>query len=424
MNNPRPVRVLHIIDGLAGGGCERWLWDIVRLSEPDKFAHHVVTIHPDSGDYVYADRLRALGVYHQSSNPRVLSFLSRNIQDLAARERLAPVRKIQTLMWRLGSYCLAARELLKALVKFRPDVIHAHTYNALIAGLMVKAVTGKPLIHTVPAAFSQMKDAGHGWMPTLYARMHAWVDSFCTGTSSDELPGIGVPATRVLQIRCGVDLEAISAVKREKDRYYTEIRHSLGLPEGARIALSVGRLHPSKGHLFALESLPALLHQFTNLHWVVLGEGLQRLKLEARARELKVTEHVHLIGFRPDPLPFYAAANIYLRTMVFEGENLSSFPAIAMGLPVVGFDTGHESELITKVGHGILAPNRDGAAFARAVAHILMLPDGGLAMGELGAEYSRQHLGIWQIISPFFSVYTALGNRRRGVKSGIAELTE
>lgn len=418
MNNPRRVRVLHIIDGLAGGGCERWLWDILRLSEQESFEHHVVTIYPDTGDYVYAERLRALGVYHQPASLRFLSSLSRNIQDLAASGRLVPVRKIQTLLWRLGSYGLAARELFKAIRKFRPNVIHAHTYNALIAGLIVKTFTGKPLMHTVPATFSQMKDAGHSWMPTLYARLHRSVDSFCTGTSSEELPGVGVPAEKVLQIRCGVDLDAINAVKKEKDRYHREIRRSLGLPEDACIALSVGRLHPSKGHLHALEALPTLLHQFTNLHWVVLGEGLQRRKLEDRARELKVTEHVHLIGFRPDPLPFYAAADIYLRTMVFEGENLSSFPAIAMGLPVVGFDTGHENELINKVGHGLLAPNRDSAAFARAVAQILSLPDGGRAMGELGAEYSLQHLGISQIISPFFSVYNALSKATKVVNQG------
>src|SRR5215210_3978200 len=133
MDNPRRVRVLHIIDGLAGGGCERWLWDILRLSEAEDLEHHVVTIYPDSGDYVYAERLRALGVYHQPGSPRFLSFLSRNIRDLAARERLVPVRKALTLMWRLASYCLVAWELLKALLKFRPDVIHAHTYNALIA---------------------------------------------------------------------------------------------------------------------------------------------------------------------------------------------------------------------------------------------------------------------------------------------------
>ncbi len=416
MNNSRPLRVLHLIDGLGGGGCERWLWDIVRLSG-ENIEHRIVTVHPDSGDYVYAARLRAEGVYQQPSSPRLLNFLLRKIQDLAARERLVYLRKVLTLMWRLGCYALAARELVKALVKFRPDVVHAHTYYALVAGLILKAITGKPLAHTVPAMFSQMRDARLGWMTTLYARLHRWINRFLTGVSYDELLSMGVPASKILYIHCGVDLKAVNDVTRERARYRAEIRRSLGLPEDAPIALSVGRLHPSKGHMFALVALPALLEQFADLHWVVLGEGLQRAELEARATELGVADHVHLIGFEAEPLPYYATANIYLRTPVFEAENLSSYAAIAMGLPVVGFDTGCETELITRIGNGILVPNRDAAAFAQAIAHILTLPDSGRAMGELGAARSRQDFDVRRVVSVFYSVYSDLGERRLRVES-------
>lgn len=412
MTDSRRVRVLHLIDGLGGGGCERWLWDIVRLTPPDAFEHRIVTIHPDSGDYVYAGRLRALGAYRQPTGPRVLGLLGNKIQDLAASARLIPLRKALTFMWRLACYCLAAWESLKALIKFRPDVVHTHTYSGFVAGLMVKAVCGKPLVHTVPAPFSSMKDARHGWMPALYARAHRWVDRFFTGVSYDELLGMGIPASKLIFFSCGVDLQAARSVQNERARYYAEIRRSLGIPEDASIALSVGRLHPSKGHLFALRSLPLLIQQFENLHWVVLGEGFQRAELEAHAKELGVAEHVHLLGFQPEPLPFYATANIYLRTTVFEAENLSSYQAIAMGLPVVGFDTGCETELVPKVGNGILVPNRDGAAFASAIERVLSLPDGGRAMGELGAEYSRKHFDIRQVVSMFFSVYSDLERGR------------
>jgi len=40
-------RVLHIIDTLGGGGSERLVWDIVRLSDPARVKHRVVTVFPD-----------------------------------------------------------------------------------------------------------------------------------------------------------------------------------------------------------------------------------------------------------------------------------------------------------------------------------------------------------------------------------------
>src|SRR5439155_17929865 len=58
-----PVRVLHIIGSLGGGGSERLLWDAVRRSNPARVRHRVVTVYPDNGRFVYAARLAALGAH-------------------------------------------------------------------------------------------------------------------------------------------------------------------------------------------------------------------------------------------------------------------------------------------------------------------------------------------------------------------------
>src|SRR5437868_2604736 len=75
MNNIRPLRVLHIIDTLGGGGSERLVWDIVRLSDQTRVKHRVVTIFSDGcvSPFVYAEPLRQLGAYgrpqHKPGNP-------------------------------------------------------------------------------------------------------------------------------------------------------------------------------------------------------------------------------------------------------------------------------------------------------------------------------------------------------------------
>src|SRR6185295_20106023 len=65
MSDSRPVRVMHIIDTLGSGGSERLVWDIVRLSDPERVTHRVVTFFSDGhfGPFVYAERLRELGAY-------------------------------------------------------------------------------------------------------------------------------------------------------------------------------------------------------------------------------------------------------------------------------------------------------------------------------------------------------------------------
>jgi glycosyltransferase involved in cell wall biosynthesis len=410
----RPLRVLHLIADLGGGGSERIVWDIVRLTDAEKFKHRVVTIYPDySGDFIYADRLQAHGAYKQPT-VKGAGYVGKIIKALKAQRDRFPARKLLFPALRLGSSGLALSRVTKAFRQFDPDIVHVHTLPGFLPGMLMKRLFNKPLIHTVPSVFSQMADAGYGWMPKLYARLHPWVDFFFTGASREELLEIGVPASKIHEIRGGfVDLEAIAHVEAERERHYAEVRRSLDLPQDALIALSVGRLHPSKGHEFALAALPLLLDRFPNLHWVVLGEGAERSALEARARALGITSHVHLVGFQPNPSPYYAAANIYLRTPVFEAENLSSYQAMAAGLPVVGFDTGNETELIRKAGHGHLVSNRDAAALAEAVACILKLPDGGRTLGRLGAEYCRQHLDVRLTISEISSAYVDLYKSRQ-----------
>jgi glycosyltransferase involved in cell wall biosynthesis len=151
-----------------------------------------------------------------------------------------------------------------------------------------------------------------------------------------------------------------------------------------------------------------MLKQFPNLHWIVLGEGEQRRELEQRIEELGIGKNAHLIGFDPQPLPYYAAADVYLRTTTMEGENISSRQAIAMGLPTVGFDTGCETELITRLGHGILVPNADAAALAHATCEILSFPDRGAALGARGINYCKTHMGIQKHVDDLMSLYDQL----------------
>ena len=300
----------------------------------------------------------------------------------------------------------------KSIVSFRPDIIHVHTSYVLPIGLLLKVVSRRPVVHLVPSLFSQMRDQGKGWVPRLYSRFHSLFDCFFVAAyrCRDELLSVGVPEEKVFPFYGLLDLQAIDEVRIDKQEYYTKIREAAHLPADALIVLSVGRLDPSKGHNFSLQALPALVRRFPNLHWVVLGDGKQREELEARAKELDVLTHVHLVGHKNKPLPYYAAANVYLRSMIFEETNLSTYQAMAMGLPMVGFDTACETELLIRVGHGILVPNQSVEALIAGVTEILSLPDHGRGMGSRRIQFSQANLDIRRAIGGMTMVYKNLKN--------------
>lgn len=424
----RPVRVLHIIDTLGGGGSERLVWDIVRLSDPARVKHRVVTIFREGylATPVYAEPLRQLGAYGGSrkgaKEQREVKDLTTPFAPLRPGVKYLPpaLKKSLVSLWNFAfsiwQHMKHAAKHIPSMVtipaeyfRFRPDVVHTHGFYGFKYGLLFKALLRRPTVHIVPALFSQMEAQGTGWLVNRYRRFHRHVDYFALDAGyRNELLSIGVPPDKLLGIDGTVDLDAIGAVRAESERHRREVRRKLQIPEDAIIALSVGRLDPSKGHAYALEALPLILNQIPNLHWVVLGEGEQRRELVKRIEELGVAQHAHLIGFDPQPLPYYAAANVFLRTTTMEGENISSRQAIAMGLPCVGFDSRCETDLIAKLGHGILVPNADAGALAEATCYILSTPDRGAAMGARGVDYCKTHMGIQKHIDDLLSVYTQL----------------
>jgi len=411
VNGPGPVRVMHLINGLSGGGLERWLWDIIRLSSGSELEHRVVAIYPDlGGSPVYADALSERGALEDPGSGALRRVLTRVVGRARVYRNRGAIPRPLSLPLRIVANSAASLRVARAFIRFRPDVVHAHSGPDVLLGVLMRMVFRKPLVHTVPCLFSQMEDADYHWLPEMYRRFHPWIDRFSTGEARSELLSVGVPEAKILYDLGGVDLDVVDRALAQRDRHYREVRGELGLPGDALIALSVGRLHSSKGHDHALEALPRLLERVPKLHWVVLGEGPERETLEARVRELGVSGHAHLIGFRSDPFRYLAAADLYLRTNLLEPENLSFYQSMAAALPTVGFDTGWP-DLIGKVGHGHLVPNGDVPAFAAAVARILALDDRGRALGQLAREYARRHLDVRSSVSLLTSCYASLSQR-------------
>ena len=408
MTPRRPVRVLHLISGLGGGGLERWLWDVVRLSSPAHVEHRVVVIYADLGAGTeYAKALSARGALGGGAAGPITRSAAPLLRWLRKRQSRRALPTAVSLPLRAGAAGLASGRVMKELLRFRPDVVHSHSAADVLVGIVLRMVFGKPLVHTVPCLFSQMVDADVPWLPRVYGSFHRWIDRFSTGEAGAELLSVGVPESKILYDLGGADLDAVGGALAERARHREEVRRDLGVPADAPIALSLGRLHSSKGHGYALEALPRLLRSFPDLHWLVLGEGGELPALEARDHAVGVAAHVHLIGYRPDPFPYFAAADVYLRTAVFEPENISFYQSMAAGLPAVGFDTGWP-DLIERVGHGRLVPNRDCGALAGGVESILADRVRAREMGELARAYALRHLDVRRSVSLLTSCYLRL----------------
>lgn len=134
------------------------------------------------------------------------------------------------------------------------------------------------------------------------------------------------------------------------------LKASLGLSD-ARILLTVGRLAASeayKGQDRIIEVMPQLLRHVANLTYLIAGEGDDRPRLEALARDRGVAEHVQFAGYVPREqlAAFYRLSDVMILCGHGEGFGIVLLEAMACGTPVIGsvHDGSREAVLDGRLG--------------------------------------------------------------------------
>ncbi len=128
----------------------------------------------------------------------------------------------------------------------------------------------------------------------------------------------------------------------------------LGLPEDARLILTVGRLHPDKGYRELLHAIPHLLAEFPNAKFLWAGQGGDRDFLRQQIEMYGVADAVRMLGHRADARHLMLAADLLAFPSHVESMSLVLLEAMAAGLPIVASQAGGTPELISDQIHGLL----------------------------------------------------------------------
>src|SRR5262249_40853797 len=138
----------------------------------------------------------------------------------------------------------------------------------------------------------------------------------------------GIARSRILVVPNGIDTERIRITASAR----TRARAAYGFDQATRVVLAAGRLVPGK-RFHVLVRAVALLPD--SVHLVVAGQGPEHDGLGRLARQLGVSERVHLTGEVPDVLPVLAAGDVFASASVVETYGLAVVEAYLAGLPVV-----------------------------------------------------------------------------------------
>ena len=99
--------------------------------------------------------------------------------------------------------------------------------------------------------------------------------------------------------------------------------------------LSIGRLHEQKGFDIAIEACKILVDEGYNICWYVIGEGLERSKLEELIDKSNLNQNFKLLGLRNNPYKYLKACDIYVQPSRYEGKSVAIDEAKILCKPII-----------------------------------------------------------------------------------------
>lgn len=286
----KKTSILHLVTSLSQGGAERQLSTIVNHSVSTE--NYIWSFHDKIADYL----------------------------DDITKIKVFKGRKLISMIF----------ELRSIIGSQKPDIIYA--WGPLPYIVASFAVWGKePKIINGSIRHGIFKSSFHGYFRRWLLQRARYV----VANSHAGLKVNGIKRGFVLYN--GID------PKFDKANWQKDASETRG--KKAKL-ISIANLVPIKDYFTIFEALKKIKDDGFCFHYRVIGEGPLRLALEARLKELGLSDMVQLLGRINDPETHLAESDIFIHSSKGEGCSNAILEAMYMALPVIASDTGGTSEIV------------------------------------------------------------------------------
>ena len=300
----------------------------------------------------------------------------------------------------------ALRALRRLRARGEVDLIHTHQalWEAVAAGAgRCGAVRGVPTLvqPAISGYYGEAEELARTRGAGLLRRLILRNDAFVAISADIERQwiGLGVPPGRVYRIGSGVDARHFAPGP-------TSPETEASLPPRPRVVFT-GRLHPQKNLDVLIDAWPDVARA-TGASLVLVGQGPERDRLEARARAAGVADKVRFTGPVDDPADLLRAADVFALPSVAEGMSNSLLEAMATALPCVASDIGGNQDLLGIGDAGVLVRGGSPGLWAEALVGLWNDPARRRALGASARRRIEEEFALDRVVGRYVTLYRTL----------------
>ena len=281
---------------------------------------------------------------------------------------------------------LCGMAITEAMARFAPDVVLSYwLYPDAFGAMRAASRLGIPWVAGARGSDLRVRDAVSRMLTGQVVRRARRLLVVSEDLRRVAIERYGAAPDRTITIPNGCNAAIFHPASR------SEARRQLGVDEGARLVVYVGRLVPEKGLRELLEATAMLSQAHPRVELALIGDGPLRDELDQSARRIAGVP-VHLPGAMDASMVarWMAASDLITLPSYSEGHPNVLVEALASGRPVVATHVGGIPEVVD-ASCGVLVAPRDVHALSVALGQVM---DRRWDPDALARRFSRDWSGV------------------------------
>lgn len=302
-------------------------------------------------------------------------------------------------------------QLVRALRRIRPDIVHTHNPKSGVLGRVAARLAGVPLVvNTQHGLYALPGDSRpKRWSVYGLERLAAAFSDVELVQNPEDAATIveklRVPARRVHVLGNGVDLDRFTRSGDTEGR--RAVRAEWGIDDGHIVFGVVARLVAEKGIREIIAAASIVRETDPSTRFVVVGPSDTGKVDGISSEEIDDARSAGIVfaGRRDDMPDVYEAFDVFVTASWREGIPRAAMEASAMGLPAVATDVRGNRQVVIDARTGLLVPSRRSELLAAACLRLASDPDLRASMGERATQRARSNFDQTSVIRDSLRTY-------------------
>lgn len=356
------IKVMHVISDSNFGGAGKYLLEICKYIDKEKF--QLIVVVPKG------------------------SILTSHIRKISNIDLI----EIDGIDSKSFSF-LGVKEILKLIKEKNPDIMHSHACLSARIAAYLRGI--KKVIYTRHSLLPESRGIKRT-LKLLLSRILSNKVIAISNAVKNNLISEGERQEDIHLIYNGVELPS-------KSYNVDKLREKYNISNEDVIITLVGRLETVKGQEHLLKITEILKEKANGYKVLLVGDGSNRKNLENYVREKELP--VDFLGHISAIDEIYSISDIIVNTSNSEALSFAALEGFSHKKPVVAFDIDGINEVIDDGVDGYLVKFMDYEAFSERLVKLMKDKDLRIRLGENGYEKVRTKFTVERMVKQIENIY-------------------